>query len=332
MTTGQEKEEEDISKYVFMDEVKTFTAFKIATFLANYWFPILVPVGFVGNTLSFVAMTKANNRNVSTCIYMTAISINDNLMVYLCIHVFLVVVPKTHKWHPIKCSVIGYLVLFALQNSTFQILAMTIDKYIAIKWPHRAAVYSSLKRAKMIAIGFSICALMYNAPHLYLSRIVGDQCAAYGISNLIARVYSWISFVINTAIPFTLLIHINYVIVKTVRSSRRMFRTGIGGGNEQGLDVRQKALKTAENQLTIMLLLVTTLFLILLWPTYFRFIYMSFVKRDTPFQYANAMLIYQVSSKLYTTNSGLNFFLYCIKGKKFRNDLKEILCFYGRTD
>ena len=67
--------------------------------------------------------------------------------------------------------------------------------------------------------------------------------------------------------------------------------TGTGGGNEQGMDVRQKAMKTTENQLTIMLLLVTTLFLILLWPTYFRFIYMSFVKRDTPFQYANAMLI-----------------------------------------
>ena len=77
-----------MSKYVFMDEVKTFTTFTIATFLATYWFPIFVPVGFVGNTLSFVVMTKANNRNVSTCIYMAAISVNDNLMMYLCIHVF----------------------------------------------------------------------------------------------------------------------------------------------------------------------------------------------------------------------------------------------------
>ena len=51
MTTGREKEEKDVSKYVFMDQVKTFTTFKIATFLANYWFPILVPVGFVGNTV-----------------------------------------------------------------------------------------------------------------------------------------------------------------------------------------------------------------------------------------------------------------------------------------
>ena len=37
------------------------------------------------------------------------------------------------------------------------------------------------------------------------------------------------------------------------------------------------------------------------------------------------MLFYQVTSKLYFTNSGINFFLYCISGQKFRNDLKELL-------
>ena len=75
-----------------------------------------------------------------------------------------------------------------------------------------------------------------------------------------------------------------------------------------------------------MLLLVTTLFLILLCPTYFRFIYLVFAERDTPFGYAKSMLLYQVTHKLYTSNSGINFFLYCISGQKFRNDLKEILC------
>ena len=73
-------------------------------------------------------------------------------------------------------------------NSTFQVLTMTIDKYIAIKWPHKAATYSTPRRAKMIAIGFSICVLIYNTPRLYLSCIVGDECAAYGVSNLITRV------------------------------------------------------------------------------------------------------------------------------------------------
>ena len=91
------------------------------------------------------------------------------------------------------------------------------------------------------------------------------------------------------------------------------------------MNARQKGLKGAENQLTVMLLLVTTLFLILLFPAYFRFIYVAVAKRDTPCQYARLLLVNQVTGKLYPTNSGINFFLYCISGKKFRNDLKAIL-------
>ena len=124
-------------------------------------------------------------------------------------------------------------------------------------------------------------------------------------------------------IPFTLLIYMIFVIAKTVRNSRKSFRDN---DRTTGIDARQKTMKTAENQLTIMLLLVTTLFLILLCPGYVRFIYLAFAKPDSPLEYANLMLFFQISFKLYTTSSGINFLLYCISGQKFRNDLKEILC------
>ena len=328
-TTGWE-EAEVSTKDTFMEEVKTYMAFKIATYIANYWYPILVTIGWFGNTLSFIIMLKHNNRKISTCVYMAAISVNDNIMMYLCLHIFLVAAVEVHGWNSVECKFVAFGALFALQNCTFLILTMTIDKYIAIKWPHRAATYSTPERARLISVTVYICVFVYNIPHFFPSSTVGKQCLAYAISSTLTSVYSWFSFVLNAIIPFTLLIHMNYVIVKTVRNSRKMFGANNGGTTEvsgQGMDARQKTMKGAENQLTIMLLLVTTLFLILLCPTYFRFIYLVFAKRDTPFEYAKSMLIYQVTSKLYTTNSGINFFLYCIIGQKFRNDLKEILCF-----
>ena len=111
----------------------------------------------------------------------------------------------------------------------------------------------------------------------------------------------------------------------TVRNSRKSFRSN---DTNRGMETRQKTMKSAEKQVTIMLLLVTTLFLILLCPTYFRFINLSFAKRDTPLGYARAVFIFQITYKLYSSNSGINFFPYCISGQKFRNDLKEILCCY----
>ena len=260
---------------------------------------------------------------MSTCIYMAAISINDNIMMGSCLFDYLVAAVQIHEWNPTECKIHVFVALFALQNGTFQVLAMTLDKYIAIKWPHKAATYSTPRTARKIAMVLYVCLGIYNIPHLFISSAVGDQCFAYGISNVMSIVYSWFSFVLIGLIPFAVLIQMNFVIVKTVRNSRKMFRAN---DTNKGMQTRQKTMKTAENQVTIMLLLVTTLFFILIFPTYFRFIYLLVAKRDTPNQYANSMIIYQISYKLYATNSGINFFLYCISGQKFRNDLKEILC------
>ena len=268
---------------------------------------------------------------MSTCIYMAAISINDNLMMCLCLHTLLVVGLKIHGWHPLQCKLAAVLVLFALQNTTFQVLSMTVDKCIAIKWPHKAVMYSTPGRAKLIVVGLSIFALIYNSPHFLLTMVIDGQCFTFAVESPMTKIYSWSSFVLNAVIPFALLIYMNCVIVNTVQQSLKFFgnkNTTTGAATNQGMDTREKTMKSAENQLTIMLVLVTTLFLILLCPTYIRFIYVASVKRETPLDYANSMFLYQITSKLYATNSGINFLLYCISGKKFRSDLKEILpCF-----
>ena len=315
----------------FMQEVETHMTYRIASYINAYWFPILVPTGLIGNTLSFFVMIKPNNRKVSTCIYMAAISINDNIMMCLALSnwVFSVVMPQG-IW---ECKLAAYFVNFSLQSSAYQILAMTTDKYVAVKWPHRAATYSTPKRAKIVLLSLFICSLIYNSPHLLLANVVGEFCLTYAIVGTIVEMYSWITIIINGIIPFSCLIHMNYVILQTVRRSHKMFRsntkrTGTGSVVEKnkGANKRQRIMKTAKNQLTIMLLLISTLFLILLLPAFIRFIYFSLVERDTPSKYASAILFFQITQKLYTTNNAINFFLYCISGKKFQDDLQEMFC------
>ena len=80
--------------------------------------------------------------------------------------------------------------MHALQNMTFQVLAMTIDKYIAIKWPHRAATYSTPRRAKITVICIYICVVTYNIPHVFISQLTGDVCLGYAIGGVITKVYS----------------------------------------------------------------------------------------------------------------------------------------------
>ena len=109
----------------------------------------------------------------------------------------------------------------------------------------------------MITVGLYIFTFVYNVPHFFVSGMIGDLPINYGISSIFSKVHSWLSFVLNAVIPFTILIYMNFIIVKTVRNSRKMF---IKNDINTGMNSREKAMKNAENQLTIMLLLVTTLF------------------------------------------------------------------------
>ena len=97
----------------------------------------------------------------------------------------------------------------------------------------------------MIVVGLYVSVCIYNIPHFFLSSTSRGQCAAYAIKSLITSIYSWFSIVLNAIIPFTLLIQMNYVIVKKVRNSRKYFGDKNG---PLGLDRRQKIMRSVENQ------------------------------------------------------------------------------------
>ena len=315
----------------FMDEVKALLIYKVATFIAIYWIPILVPIGLVGNTLSFLIMVKPSNRKLSTCIYMAAISVNDSMMLLIVFYGWSVSYLKIHKRYPLGCRIESFLIMFALQNATYQVVAMTIDKLIAIKWPHKAAINSTPRRAKMTIIVLYVCVISYNLPDFFLTKMIGTACVSYAVGGVYAKIYSWLTFIFNGIIPLTSLIVMNSTIIHEVRKSHNRFRnqeTVKTLHNQQCTDQGKQGLrKSVENQLTVMLLLVTTLFLVLLIPTYARFLYFTSVNRDTPEKQATAVLFLHLSTRLYFTNSGINFFLYCISGKKFRKDLKKLFSF-----
>ena len=99
---------------------------------------------------------------------------------------------------------------------------------------------------------------------------------------------------------------------------------GQGQGQGQGQGVR-----TSEKHIYIILLLITFAFLILTTPTYAMFLYANFVDyTETPESFAAFFLFFSVGEKLYYTNNGINFYLYVMSGRKFRNDLVKLFSFY----
>ena len=116
--------------------------------------------------------------------------------------------------------------MIAIQSSTYQVLAMTLDKYVAIKWPHRASTYSTSKRVNIFIISLFVFALIYNSIAFFITGLNRGDCSLVLLNETTAKVhnvYTWITFVIDGIIPLSLLIYMNSVIVQTVRKSRKMF-------------------------------------------------------------------------------------------------------------
>ena len=140
--------------------------------------------------------------------------------------------------------------------------------------------------------------------------------------------YYWLSFVVNFALPFILLLIMNCFIIHTIRNRAKPLKEE--KGQDQGRREGQKV-KSSETQIYVILLLLTFAFLILTTPAYVLFIYVIFVDYGkTPDSFAGFYLFYNVGQKTYYTNYGINFFLYVISGGKFRADLIKL--FKSKTE
>ena len=228
----------------------------------------------------------------------------------------------------------------SIMCSTLFIMSMTFDRFYSIIRPHRVASFNTIKRAKITMTCIILFSIGFNLPNLYQTVAVGRSCIpnGKGMESVHGQFYYWFSFILTFVFPFFVLLVMNCVIIDTLRS--RLVNTmaisqGQGQFESKGPS-SNRAMKTSEKQIYIILLLVTFGFLILSSPGYLFMLYsMLYSYRKSPYSFAGFYLYYNFAQKLHYTNSGINFFLYVISGQKFRADLMKLFqcyCFKKQTE
>ena len=223
------------------------------------------------------------------------------------------------------CIYGAYLLYVAVQFGTFIICAMTFDKFFAIKFPHRSVSFSTVKRTKMVIFGIFIFCIIYNIPYIFLTKLLpGPLCTRY-VGKSWVSIYFWFSFAINCVTPFCLLLTFNSIIINEIRSRNKFFRNRTVNSKTSKDEGKEENMKGIERQLSLMSIMVATAFLLCMTPIYIRHILNSLINwKASPHRFAKFVLFYVVTHELYYSNSAVNFYLYCISGSKFRNDLFNI--------
>ncbi len=312
-------------KYPERSATLEYTAHWIGRFILKYYLPILVPLGMIGNTMALIIMLQRKNRHIPCCVVMAALAVSDNGLLYVNAHGWaraVVLKPAIRTWADyhafnIECKMLTYFFIVFSLTSAFLIIATTVNRFLAVVYPLQVKSLVTMRNTRMTIAAIVIAVPCYAIPYIFeTDMLISELCSAFHDTNTLSRVYPWIAVVVGSVLPFVSLLAMNIAIITTLRRRNR----ALGGVAKTTTNK-----ENYEMQLTVMLMLVSFIFLLLSLPQYVRYIVFNLIDYEkTPWLHAIYTMCYQISHKLYITNAGVNFFLYVVGGSKFRQDLKEL--------
>ena len=160
-----------------------------------------------------------------------------------------------------------------------------------------------------------------------------QNCGPLDIKSRFSSIYSVANIIISSAVPFLILLVMNLLIIGTLRNRKKQFQEDSKVGTQEGVNRVQGNMKSHERQITIMLVLVSCALLVFTLPQYIRFtVYIFIDLRRNHFLFGEYIFANGFTNTWFYINNSANFLLYCISGRKFRQDLLQIFkCFQSTS-
>ncbi|KAH3793947.1 hypothetical protein DPMN_147475 [Dreissena polymorpha] len=129
--------------------------------------PILLVLGTVGNFLSFVIMSR-NMFKISTYSYLALLAIMDSFVLYIgllrmWISHFAVDIQIMSNW---MCKLVTFVGYVSSVTSVWLIIAVTIERFIAVKFPLKAKRMCNVVRARMVILSITLATCLLNS-HIF---------------------------------------------------------------------------------------------------------------------------------------------------------------------
>ncbi|KAK7111458.1 G-protein coupled receptor 84-like isoform X2 [Littorina saxatilis] len=382
-----------------------FTEVKAAILIDRIYIPLVVAVGVLGNVLCFVTLVFSSLRATSTCVYMAAIAVLDCVILVLD---FCVLIrgymghTQFYMQNDWTCGFHNFLFYFAIHFDVLLLIAMTIDRFIVVRFPLKApsiCTPSSAVKA-IILVGLFTFGLNFQ---IFFTRRLGatgspeDPLKCWypdpDVDFFMTKIYTWIDASIYSFIPCLSLLVLNVLIIRQLRVSMKFSRqftersgkssalkgvpslrvevegdtvnsgvytshtdvscsevsmgscdtmednldspsprpiSAISGKKSNGSSSHSRTSSTKKaitnTNITVMLLMVSFTFLLLTSPVVIVLLYKRYYwLPDTNAERARARLTHAFVDNLMYTNHAVNFVLYCVSGRRFREELKRLL-------
>ena len=299
--------------------------------------PVLILLGTLGNVLSFIILMRRSMRGYSTYLYLAVLSITDTLVLIVGLLRMWVgeltgYDPRDHTNGMCKTiNVIGYTISI---YSVWLIVAVTVERYVAVCYPLKSLSLCNRKRAchVILSLFFIIfCLNIHLAWTAQVSSITIEGVDYYSCDGgkkyafLVDVVWPWVDAALYSFLPSCVILVLNILIIYNVVSARRN-RSGLQSANRKQSQEVGRASETSY-RLTFMLLTISFAFLISTFPMNIALICTHFYTPSAMDErgMARFKLARAITELLMYVNHSMNFYLYCATGQKFRQQLL-LLC------
>lgn len=297
---------------------------------------VIFILGTLGNIVSLIVMLRPTMRTSSSAFYLSSLAVADTVVLLVgCLRrwVFEVFGEDLLNESAAACYSLNFLQYWSFDVAVWILVAMTIDRVIVVMAPLKSHLYATKKRASIALVSLMILCAIINC-HLFATTYLkespgGNICTARAeYDDFFEHIWSWLDASIYSFIPFTVLLILNIIIILSMsRADRRKRQMTNRLHTPRSKADRRGAINP--RKMTVMLLSVTSVFILLTAPSMGLMIvrkrgelYFDFTNyRDV----AKYTLIRQIARILLYLNHGINFFLYCITGTKFRRELASLL-------
>ncbi|KAL8595422.1 hypothetical protein ACOMHN_024121 [Nucella lapillus] len=305
--------------------------------------PFILLFGLFGNVMIILIMRRMSSSESSISIYFTATAVMDILYLttdLLSRWMWLAFSFNVLALHTAVCKIFTWIYTGGGTIGCWCLVCMTVQRAMSVVWPHRVNLLCTRRTVLTLVIGIT---LFFAA--LYSHYLVGFESFYYEYEKayictskpgyktynyFTERIFVYIELSVYCLIPFAILVVSNIILVWKLAASVKAASKHLTGTTDSA---QIRAREKSANSVTLTVIVVSSAFIVLTLPASVNYIVHYFAISHLRLKGEDlnaAQLINAVCALLGHTNSAVNFYLYCLTGRKFRKECVSILTCWSK--
>lgn len=322
--------------------MEEYDAYRAAVMLWKIVPPFLCVFGTAGNILTIIVLTQRRLRKAPTALFLAALAVSDILTLNTGLlrqwikYTFQVDIREDLT--ELGCKFHWFIVYVVTQFSSWMLICVTVERVISTFMPHRRTML-----CKMTIAYFTVCLILcfligLNAHYLFgygtVYQYTGNEtikvmCVTTTVNydHFIMYAWTWIDMGVFYLVPMLVLLVGNSMIIYKVLDSHRRCRQTVVPAPNPTQNKQDTIQRRKISSLTILLLLVSVLFIVCITPIVVYPAGEPYWKEGASDHKLATMFLFETMSNVFMyVNHSVNFILYFLSGSKFRNEVKMLVC------